>query len=70
MIIFNYCLFHNWVYSEKYYDCSDICFWSSITVYYRECKDCKKREEKLHYPNSNWKPSVDLSYWNNLHNKG
>jgi len=29
MKIFNYCLWHNWEFKTVYYDCADICFWSS-----------------------------------------
>jgi hypothetical protein len=43
--LFNKCLWHDWVYKSVYYDCSDICFWSSGTEYYRQCKDCKETQK-------------------------
>jgi hypothetical protein len=49
MKIFNKCLWHNWIYIEKYYDCSDICIWSSGTEYYRQCKDCKETQKRKYY---------------------
>jgi len=43
------CFWHNWTYTEKYYDCSNICIWSSGTEYYRQCKDCKKTQKRGYY---------------------
>ena len=49
MMILGKCLWHNWVYLEKYYDCSDICIWSSGTEYYRQYKDCKETQIRAYY---------------------
>jgi len=46
MKLFGKCIWHNWVCKEVYYDCSDICFWSSGTEYYRQCKDCGLTQKK------------------------
>lgn len=47
MKIFGICLWHRWVYREEYFDYSDICFWSSGTIYYRKCKCCGLEESRL-----------------------
>ena len=49
MKIFGICLWHNWTYIEKYFDCSDICIWSSGTEYYRQCKNCKETHKRKYY---------------------
>ena len=47
MTLFNYCLWHNWKFRTVYYDCSNICFWSSGFEKYRRCKDCGLQESKI-----------------------
>jgi len=49
MKLFGKCLWHNWIYKEVYYDCSDICIWSNGTNYYRQCKDCIKTQIRSDY---------------------
>jgi len=49
MKLFGKCLFHKWKYKEVYYDCSDICLWSSGTEYYRQCEHCKLTQTKSYY---------------------
>ena len=51
MRIFRY----NWEFRTVYYDCSNICFWSSGFENYRRCKDCGLQESK--------NPGNDNSYW-------
>jgi len=58
MKIFGICLWHNWNNIEKYYDCSDICIWSSGTEYYRQCKCCNETQRKTYYED-NYKKTTD-----------
>jgi len=60
MMILGKCLWHNWVYLEKYYDCSDICIWSSGTEYYRQCKDCKETHKRIYYEKDYTKTTDDF----------
>ena len=49
MKLFNKCLWHNWKYTSKHYDYTDICLWSSGSVDYRECLDCGRKEQKRYH---------------------
>jgi len=49
MQLFGKCLFHRFERFNVYYDCSDICFWSSGTEEYKFCKDCHVSFSKSSY---------------------
>jgi hypothetical protein len=49
MKILGICLWHEWEYKSYYFDCSNICIWSSGTEYYRQCKCCKLTQKRRYY---------------------
>lgn len=49
MRLFGKCIWHRWKKKSIYYDCFDICIWSSGTVHYRKCKDCGILEDRKYY---------------------
>jgi Zn ribbon nucleic-acid-binding protein len=49
MKLFGTCIWHKWWYIEKYFDCSDVCIWSSGTEYYRQCVHCGVTQKKKYY---------------------
>ncbi len=46
MQLFGICIVHDWMIESIYYDCSDICMWSSGTMHYRKCRHCGKTEQR------------------------
>lgn len=57
--VFGKCLIHRWKKKSVYYDNYNICMWSSGTVHYRKCKDCKLMEEKGWWDTAEWHLSHD-----------
>lgn len=62
MKILGICLWHRWKTKSIYYDCSDICIWSSGTVTYRECKDCGVKQERR-WNEEEWSESTTEIDW-------
>ena len=55
---------HRWVQKSIYYNCDEICMWSSGTVIYQRCKDCGEQRKKRWWNDSEWSPSdedIDFS---------